>query len=137
MTTLSPPLPQAAAAARPSERIFPARPFGLYGETTRIETPVGTAYVTVNFHNDQPTEVFITLGKAGSDERAAAEALARLCSISLQFSTPLSVLARQLRGISSENTMGLGPNKILSMPDAVGKVLEKYTPTPATPLTLV
>ncbi len=109
-----------------ADRIFPARPFGMYGETTRTETPIGTAYVTVNFHDSSPTEVFITLGKAGSTERAAAEGLARLCSIALQHGTPLRQLARQLRGISSENTMGLGPNKILSMPDAVGKILEKY-----------
>jgi ribonucleoside-diphosphate reductase alpha chain len=33
---------------------------------------------------------------------------------------------RQVRGISSDKVMGLGANKILSVPDAVGIALERY-----------
>lgn len=33
---------------------------------------------------------------------------------------------RQLRGISSDRAVGLGPNKVLSMPDAVGIALEQW-----------
>lgn len=100
----------------------------LDGMTDRVTTQMGDAYVTLNWFRGEPVEVFITLGKAGSDERAAAEALARLCSVALQHGVPLGTLTRQLRGISSEVTMGFGPNKILSMPDAVGRVLESFTP---------
>jgi ribonucleoside-diphosphate reductase alpha chain len=33
---------------------------------------------------------------------------------------------RQLRGISSDRVIGLGPNKILSVPDAVGIAIERW-----------
>ncbi len=33
---------------------------------------------------------------------------------------------RQLRGISSDRVIGLGPNKIMSVPDAVGIAIEKW-----------
>jgi ribonucleoside-diphosphate reductase alpha chain len=33
---------------------------------------------------------------------------------------------RQLRGISSDRAVGLGPNKVLSVPDAVGLALEEW-----------
>ena len=31
-----------------------------------------------------------------------------------------------MRGISSDRAIGLGPNKVMSVPDAVGIALEKY-----------
>jgi len=33
---------------------------------------------------------------------------------------------RQLRGISSDRPVGLGPNKVLSVPDAIGIAIEKW-----------
>jgi ribonucleoside-diphosphate reductase alpha chain len=33
---------------------------------------------------------------------------------------------RQLRGISSDKVIGLGPNKVLSVPDAVGIAIERW-----------
>jgi ribonucleoside-diphosphate reductase alpha chain len=33
---------------------------------------------------------------------------------------------KQLRGISSDRAVGLGPNKVLSVPDAVGLALEEW-----------
>jgi ribonucleoside-diphosphate reductase alpha chain len=33
---------------------------------------------------------------------------------------------RQLRGISSDRVTGLGPNKVLSVPDAIGIAMEKW-----------
>ena len=32
----------------------------------------------------------------------------------------------QLRGISCDRAVGLGPNKVLSVPDAVGQAIERY-----------
>ena len=32
----------------------------------------------------------------------------------------------QLRGISSDRAVGLGPGKVLSLPDAIGQALESY-----------
>lgn len=110
-----------------TERIFRSRPEVMQGRTDSIETPEGTAYVTINYHAGKPTEIFVTLGRSGSTERSMTEAIARLCSISLQHGVPMEVLARQLRGISSEEPLGLGPNKVLSIPDAVGQIMEGHT----------
>lgn len=107
------------------ERRFPTRPDDLPGVTERRETPAGNVYVTVNYHGGQPVEVFVRLGKSGETERAMTEAIGRLCSAALQYGTPLRVLGRQLRGISQHDTLGFGPNKILSVPDAVAQILER------------
>jgi Ribonucleotide reductase, alpha subunit len=54
------------------------RPFVAKGATYKLATPVGTAFVTINEdENGQPLEVFINVGKAGSDLTAVAEALGK------------------------------------------------------------
>jgi len=99
------------------------RPEVLEGQTTALETGNGRVHVTLNYYDHKPWEVFIHFGRAGSEERALTEAIGRLVSTSLQLGTPLIELADQLRGISSEATYGFGPNKVLSIADAVGRVL--------------
>jgi ribonucleoside-diphosphate reductase alpha chain len=74
----------------------------------------------------QPFEVFVTLGKAGGSAMADAEALGRLISLSLRSGIPLQAVHKQLRGISSDRAVGLGPNKVLSVPDAIGIALEEW-----------
>ena len=44
----------------------------------------------------------------------------RLISLALRSGIPMREIWRQLRGISSDRVIGLGPNKVLSVPDAVG-----------------
>ena len=61
------------------------RPVRTSGSTYRIDTPVGSAFVTVNENGDSnPLEVFINVGKAGSDIAADAEAIGRLSSLVLR-----------------------------------------------------
>ena len=38
----------------------------------------------------------------------------------------MAEIHRQLRGISSDKAIGLGPNKVLSVPDAIGIAMEKW-----------
>ena len=71
----------------------------------------------------QPFEVFINLGKAGGSAMADAEAMGRLISLALRSGIPLMEIHKQLRGISSDRAVGLGPNKVLSVPDAIGIAL--------------
>ena len=99
------------------------RPKILQGVTTAIETGSGRVHITVNEHEGQVYETFVMLGKAGSEERALTEALGRVISKSVQGGVPLEELARALRGISSESIYGFGPNRVLSVADAVGRVL--------------
>ena len=47
-----------------------------------METPIGTAFITVNETPEgDPFEVFVQVGKGGSDTMAVAEALGRLISL--------------------------------------------------------
>jgi ribonucleoside-diphosphate reductase alpha chain len=104
-----------------------SRPDVLRGTTRRVETPLGTLYVTITEdERGQPFEVFMTLGKAGGALMADVEALGRLISLALRSGIPIKEIYRQLRGISSDRVIGLGPNKILSVPDAVGIAIERW-----------
>ena len=115
---------EADSAQRRSKR---SRPDLLHGVTRRIETPLGTAYVTITEDDKgQPFEVFISLGKAGAPLMADVEAIGRLVSLGLRSGIPMSHIHRQLRGISSDKVIGLGPNKVMSVPDAIGIAIEKW-----------
>jgi ribonucleoside-diphosphate reductase alpha chain len=104
-----------------------SRPELLRGTTRRLETPLGTIYVTITEDDrGQPFEVFMSLGKAGGALMADVEAIGRLISVALRAGIPLSEIHRQLRGISSDRVTGLGPNKVMSVPDAIGIAIEKW-----------
>src|ERR1019366_1934074 len=105
-----------------------SRPELLRGSTRRIATPLGDLYVTITEDDKgQPFEVFMSLGKAGGALMADVEAIGRLISLALRSGIPLKAIHRQLRGISSDRAIGFGPNKGMSVPDAVGIALEKYS----------
>ena len=58
-----------------------SRPEALKGTTRRVETPLGTLYVTITEDDKhQPFEVFMSLGKAGGALMADVEATGRLVS---------------------------------------------------------
>lgn len=106
------------------------RPDRVDGATYRIETPIGTAFITVNQDDTgNPFEVFINIGKAGSEVQALAEALGRLVSTTLRFGNHLPARQRaceivdQLKGIGGTNSIGLGSNRVRSLPDAVARAL--------------
>src|SRR4051812_10147608 len=104
-----------------------ARPDKLRSTSIRKETPLGTMFVHLTEDDrGQPFEVFVTLGKAGGSAMADAEAMGRLISLALRSGIPLMEVHRQLRGISSDRAVGLGPNKVLSVPDAIGLALEEW-----------
>jgi len=102
------------------------RPFKISGSTYRITTPMGTAFITINENEKkEPIELFVNIGKAGSDLAAMAEALGRTISTAFRFRGDLSPkerakeIALQLSGIGGRRSVGFGPAKILSLPDAV------------------
>jgi ribonucleoside-diphosphate reductase alpha chain len=104
-----------------------SRPELLRGTTRRIETPLGTLYVTITEDDlGQPFEMFMSLGKAGGALMADVEAIGRLISLALRSGIPIGEIHRQLRMISSDRAVGLGPNKVLSVPDAVGIAVERW-----------
>jgi len=116
-----------AEAENLNRRMKRARPGKLRGTTIRKETPLGVMFVNITEdEKGQPFEVFINLGKAGGSAMADAEALGRMLSLALRSGIPLMEIHKQLRGISSDRVVGLGPNKVMSMPDAVGQALYEW-----------
>jgi len=104
-----------------------SRPDKLRGTTIRKETPLGVMFVNITEdEKGQPFEVFINLGKAGGSAMADTEAMGRLISLALRSGIPITEVHRQLRGISSDRAVGLGPNKVLSVPDAIGIAIEEW-----------
>lgn len=109
------------------------RPYRVSGSTYRMNTPVGTAFITINEdENGDPLEVFVNVGKAGSDVAAMAEAMGRTISTALKFRGNVSArekareFADQLSGIGGRRSIGFGPTKIKSLPDAVAGALSVH-----------
>lgn len=124
---------QAKEEEKPKEIKKAYRPMQLEGVTYMTETPVGRTYITIN-HNEEkePFEVFITIGKSGSDVAAMADALGRMISLNLRLNGALPARERirqvvsQLAGIGGGRSVGFGKERVRSLPDAVAKVLAKH-----------
>jgi ribonucleoside-diphosphate reductase alpha chain len=108
------------------------RPRRLKGATYFIHSPVGKAFVTVNRNGgNQPFEVFANVGKVGSEGAAMSEAIGRLISLILRLPGDISATERlemvvdQLEGIGGTRSMGFGPNRVTSLPDALAQVLRE------------
>lgn len=109
------------------------RPMRVDGATYQVETPVGKTFITINHNeNEEPFEVFITIGKSGSDVAAMADALGRMISLNLRLAGQLSPRERirqvvsQMAGIGGARSVGFGKEKVRSLPDAVAKVLAMH-----------
>lgn len=118
----------------PKPYVHKGRPDVLYGATYKKETPLGTAYITIN---DDPetqlaTEIFVNIGKAGSDVYAANEALGRAITLYLRDSQnpdKEAVLVKHFSGIGGFNAVGFGDRRITSVPDAIAKALIEHSET--------
>ena len=108
------------------ERLKAPRSRKIAGTTDRIETPVGTLYMTINRANGTLYEVFLNIGKAGADVTADAEGYGRLLSMIFKSGIPPEMVADQLRGIGGSGSIGFGKKRVRSLPDAIARVLEIY-----------
>ncbi len=123
---------KAAASPEPAttpHRVYP-RPERLTGTTVATLTPFGKAYVTINRDEQgNPFEVFVAIGKAGTDIAADAESLGRMLSLLLRTTAPgnrremMNLIIDQLQDIGGARPIGFGPKRVLSLPDAVARVL--------------
>jgi len=121
------------AVAPTGQAIIKPRPRSLKGSTYRTQTPIGTAWITITENDEhEPFEVFVQVGKGGSDTMAVAESLGRLISLILRLPSPLSAQRRleevisQLKHIGGGQPTGFGPDKILSLPDALSRTLAEH-----------
>jgi len=99
------------------------RPKTLSGQTTSVGTALGNLFVTVNSADGRPFELFAQIGKAGSDVIAFTEAIARLISLALRCGVSVDEIVTQLEGIGGARSVGFGPNRVRSVPDAIGQAL--------------
>jgi len=112
------------------------RPNVLNGRTHRIATPLGRAFISINEDDDGNIfELFINVGRAGSDITADAEAIGRLISLAFRIPSEYSSeqvaqkVISQLRGIGGSGSTGFGANRVRSLADAIAKVLEEHQAT--------
>jgi ribonucleoside-diphosphate reductase alpha chain len=126
------PVPQAIQPPLIPEGKKP-RPRALQGFTYQVQTPLGKSYLTINQGADgEPFELFISTTKAGTETFAVSEAIGRLVSYILRLSSTvpprerLNEVARQLEGIGGGRSMGFGPNRVRSLPDALGRALYDF-----------
>ncbi|MEK3828180.1 adenosylcobalamin-dependent ribonucleoside-diphosphate reductase [Paenibacillus sp. FSL K6-1558] len=111
------------------DKQYKRRPQVLRGATYKMHTPFGMAYITINDLDGTPGEIFLNVGKAGSDVFAMAEALGRVCSLFLRYGDhghKVELLIKHLKGIGGSGAIGFGANRVESIADAVAKALESH-----------
>ena len=102
------------------------RPQAMQGVTYQLKTAYGHLYVTINEDNHGPFEVFASLGKTGGFFAAQTEAITRLISLALRSNIAVEEILSQLKGIRGPDVSFADGEMIFSLPDAIGKVLEKH-----------
>lgn len=94
--------------------------------TIRSATALGAAFVTVTHDPlEQPFEVFVNVGKAGTETYAAAEVLGRLISLALRIESPVPRVERAREIAMQLANIGATANgsALPSIPDAIAGVL--------------
>jgi ribonucleoside-diphosphate reductase alpha chain len=101
-----------------------ARPDITTGFTEKVRIGCGNLYITVNYDEHGICEVFTNLGRGGGCP-SQSEATSRLISIALRSGMDVRSLVEQLKGIRCATTIRQKGLKVMSCPDAIGRVIEK------------
>jgi ribonucleoside-diphosphate reductase alpha chain len=100
------------------------RPEIATGFTEKVRIGCGNLYITVNYDEDGICEVFTNTGRAGGCP-SQSEATARLVSIALRSGINHEHIIEQLKGIRCPSTTRQKGLKVMSCPDAIGRLIEK------------
>ncbi len=100
------------------------RPEITNGFTEKVRTGCGNLYITVNYDENGICEVFTNTGRAGGCP-SQSEATSRLVSIALRAGMDAESIIEQLKGIRCASTIRQRNMKVLSCPDAIGRLIEK------------
>ncbi|OLS32923.1 MAG: Ribonucleoside-diphosphate reductase NrdZ [Candidatus Heimdallarchaeota archaeon AB_125] len=110
-----------------SEKVEPRpRPEVTEGKTHKIRSGCGNLYVTVNRDETGVCEVFVQVGKSGGCIASQSEAVGRLISLALRSGIKLESIADHLAGIRCPSPNFYQGQTVLSCPDGIAHVLEKY-----------
>lgn len=103
------------------------RPEALSGRTYKVKTGYGNLYITVNNdENGVPFEVFATIGKSGGFFQEQSEAICRLISLALRSGIKVEEIISDLKGIRGPMPTLTAKGTVLSLPDAIGQILEEH-----------
>lgn len=100
------------------------RPDITTGFTEKVKIGCGNLYITVNYDENGICEVFTNTGRAGGCP-SQSEATSRLVSIALRSGIDAKSIVEQLKGIRCASTIRQKDLKVLSCPDAIGRLIEK------------
>jgi len=100
------------------------RPDITTGFTEKVRIGCGNLYITVNYDDVGICEVFTNTGRAGGCP-SQSEATSRLVSIALRSGIDAKSIVEQLKGIRCPSTIRQKDLKVLSCPDAIGRLIEK------------
>lgn len=103
------------------------RPDIMQGTTYKMNTGYGKLYVTINDdENGEAFEVFAAIGKAGGFFGAMAEAICRLISLGLRSGIRSEEVIKEIKGIRGPDPVWSEGSLVLSLPDAIGQVMERH-----------
>lgn len=104
------------------------RPEVTTGTTEMAKIGCGKLYITINSDDEGLCELFTSTGRAGGCP-AQSEATGRLVSLALRAGVDERAIINQLKGIRCVSTVSKRKSngiKVMSCPDAIGRVIEKY-----------
>ena len=103
------------------------RPDIMTGRTYRVKTGYGKLYITINNdENGVPFEVFATIGKSGGFFQEQSEGICRMISLSLRAGVKIEEIIDNLKGIRGPMPIITDKGTVLSLPDAIGRILEEH-----------
>lgn len=96
----------------------------LPGNTYRVKTGCGNAYVTITHDEYGLAEVFMALGKSGGCAAAQTEAVCRMVSMALRSGIDYTAIVKHLKDIQCPTPVPFPKEeRTLSCADGIAKVL--------------